>query len=183
MKTSTITNTHYFTEGGSIYDIIAIDDTHYLLAADQGLLKTTKHQLINHYHKGDHYISLCHVTDSLYLLGLNWHGLILWNEQTNQLLYKISKHRVWSIKRVLSTNNYLIKTFEGVNIVPIYHSEPFKKKLHLLDAKDAFYKTDSLQLHIAHSHFTIATTQNERVGNNKWKNSIKLMKVPIVADM
>ena len=52
MKTSTITHTHKFTEGSNIYDIIAIDDTHYLLAAENGLLKTTKDQLINHYFKG-----------------------------------------------------------------------------------------------------------------------------------
>ena len=38
-----------FTEGDSIYDIIAIDDTYYFIAAQKGLLKTTKDQLINHY--------------------------------------------------------------------------------------------------------------------------------------
>jgi hypothetical protein len=50
MKTSTVTHTHKFTEGDDIRDIIAIDETHYLLAAYKGLLKTTKDQLINHYH-------------------------------------------------------------------------------------------------------------------------------------
>ena len=86
MKTSTITHTHSFTEGDDIRDIIAIDDTHYLVAAYKGLLKTTKDQLINHYHKGKWVISLCHVTDSLYLVGFYSYGLILWNEQTDQLL-------------------------------------------------------------------------------------------------
>jgi hypothetical protein len=42
MKNSNITSTHLFKEGYSIRDIVAIDDTHYLLAADWGLLKTTK---------------------------------------------------------------------------------------------------------------------------------------------
>jgi hypothetical protein len=52
ISTSIITSTREFTEAGfyAIYDIIAIDDTHYLLAAREGLLKTTKDQLINHYH-------------------------------------------------------------------------------------------------------------------------------------
>ena len=51
MKTSTVTHTHKFTEAGyEIRDIIAIDETHYLLAAYKGLLKTTKDQLINHYY-------------------------------------------------------------------------------------------------------------------------------------
>jgi hypothetical protein len=42
IKNSNITNTHKFKEGDDIRDIVAIDDTHYLLAADRGLLKTTK---------------------------------------------------------------------------------------------------------------------------------------------
>jgi hypothetical protein len=43
IKNSNITNTHKFKEAGDgIYDIVAIDDTHYLVAADRGLLKTTK---------------------------------------------------------------------------------------------------------------------------------------------
>jgi hypothetical protein len=43
MKNKNITSTHSFKEGGRfIYDIVAIDDTHYLLAAHRGLLKTAK---------------------------------------------------------------------------------------------------------------------------------------------
>ena len=42
MKNSNITSTHEFKEGVDIYDIVAIDDTHYLLAAERGLLKTSK---------------------------------------------------------------------------------------------------------------------------------------------
>ena len=81
MKTSTVTHTHKFTEGSYIYDIIAIDETHYLVAALEGLVKTTKDQLINHYHKGKSVRSLCHVTHSLYLVGFLVNGLILWNEK------------------------------------------------------------------------------------------------------
>jgi hypothetical protein len=79
MSTSTITSSHKFIEGSDIYDIIAIDDTHYLLATWQGLLKTTKDQVINHYYKGKNFWSLCHFHDSIYLLGLTNDGLILWN--------------------------------------------------------------------------------------------------------
>jgi hypothetical protein len=43
IKNSNITSTHKFEEAGvCISDIVAIDDTHYLLAAVGGLLKTTK---------------------------------------------------------------------------------------------------------------------------------------------
>jgi hypothetical protein len=84
IETSSITHTHEFTEGGTIYDIIAIDDTHYLLAAWDGLLKTTKDQLINYYHKGVWVRSLCHIADSIYLLGLyRSEKLIVWDEKTD----------------------------------------------------------------------------------------------------
>jgi hypothetical protein len=43
MKNSNITSPRLFDdEFGSIHDIVAIDNTHYLLAASKGLLKTTK---------------------------------------------------------------------------------------------------------------------------------------------
>jgi hypothetical protein len=140
MKTSSITHTHKFTEGGGICDIIAIDETHYLLAAYEGLLKTTKDQLINHYPKWNWVTSLCHVTHSLYLVGFWDDGLILWNEQTDQLLSEICGGRVFSIKRVITTNNYLIKTDEGVKVVTIndLKSNQFSLK-HLLDAKATSY--------------------------------------------
>ena len=50
IKTYNVTSTHKFNEGDDIYDIIAIDDSHYLLAAIKGLLKTTKNQLIKNYY-------------------------------------------------------------------------------------------------------------------------------------
>ena len=37
MNNSKFSSTHKFEEGGAIFDIVAIDDTHYLLAAQQGL--------------------------------------------------------------------------------------------------------------------------------------------------
>lgn len=53
IETCEITSTHKFKEVLFINDIIAIDETHFLLAveaADNGLLKTTKNKLIKHYH-------------------------------------------------------------------------------------------------------------------------------------
>jgi hypothetical protein len=81
IKTCNITSTHWFTEGGSIRDMIGIDDNHYLLAARKGLLKTSKDQLINHYFKEKVVTSLCHITDSIYLLGLWYDGLIVWDQK------------------------------------------------------------------------------------------------------
>ena len=184
MKTSTVTHTHKFTEAYmyGIRDIIAIDETHYLVAAWKGLLKTTKDQLINHYHKGKSVRSLCHVTHSLYLVGIyeGDGGLILWNEQTDQLLSEICGGTVLSIKRVITTNNYIIKTRdEGVKVVTIndLKSKEFSLK-HLLDAKEIMFNlTDSLQLQITDSHIIIPTTHNEKV-DGKRKKSIKMMRVP-----
>ena len=42
-RDSKITSTHKFEEGGDIYDIVAIDESHYLLAGKTGLLITTKY--------------------------------------------------------------------------------------------------------------------------------------------
>ena len=42
MKNLNITSHHYFEEAGFINDIVAIDDTHFLLATACGLMKTTK---------------------------------------------------------------------------------------------------------------------------------------------
>jgi hypothetical protein len=61
-----ITSSYRFEEGGTIYDILAIDDTHYLLAAFRGLLKTSKDQLIKHYFKKELVKSLCHITEAIY---------------------------------------------------------------------------------------------------------------------
>jgi len=58
-----------------------MDNTHFLLAAYEGILKTSKDQLIKHYHKGDFVTSLSHVIDSIYLLGFFWNPLIVWNEE------------------------------------------------------------------------------------------------------
>ena len=75
--------THLFQDVGTIRYIVAIDDTHYLLAAWKGLLKTTKDQLIKHSYKEKKVRSLCHITDSVYLVGSFDDGLIAWNEETD----------------------------------------------------------------------------------------------------
>ena len=80
IRSSNISSTQKFTEGNIINDIIAIDDSHYLLAGINGLLKTTKDQMINHYHKGKTVFSLCHLTGSIYLIGFKDDGLIVWDE-------------------------------------------------------------------------------------------------------
>jgi hypothetical protein len=63
--------------------MVAIDDTQYLLASDNGLLKTTKDQLLKHYYKSSIVISLCPMPDSLYLLGFTYPDkLIVWSENS-----------------------------------------------------------------------------------------------------
>lgn len=44
-----ITSTHKFTEGGDIHDMLPRDDTQFLLATAQGLLRTTRDQVLKHY--------------------------------------------------------------------------------------------------------------------------------------
>ena len=83
LNNNTITSTHEFSEGSDIFDIVAIDDTHFLLAACKGVLKTTKDQLLKHYHKGKLVDTICHIADSFYLLGIREEQLCVWNEHTD----------------------------------------------------------------------------------------------------
>jgi hypothetical protein len=84
IKNSNITSSHKFLESYyTIYDIIAIHDSNYLLATSKGLLHTTKDQLINHYLKGELVMSLSDITESIYLVGLYKH-LIVWDQKTDQ---------------------------------------------------------------------------------------------------
>jgi hypothetical protein len=153
-----------------------------LLATLEGLLKTTNDQLIRHYYKGKIVRSLKHITDSVYLVGFCSYGLILWNEQTDQQISKIfdSDYSVFSIKRVMTTNNYIIKTEKGVEVVTIDCLTSLKSSVqHFFDAKESLRNyNDSLQLQITDSHIKVAVAQNYRV-DLKWKSSIKFMEVPI----
>jgi hypothetical protein len=84
INNSNITSSHRFKEAGwEIDDILAIDDTHYFLATSEGLLKTTKDQLIKHYFKGNLVKSICHITKAIYLQGFNSKSLVVWGEKTD----------------------------------------------------------------------------------------------------
>ena len=71
-----ITSTHKFNEGGDINDMLAIDDTNFLLATAQGLLRTTRDQVVKHYYKGKTARAVCHIADSTYLVGLENENMI-----------------------------------------------------------------------------------------------------------
>jgi hypothetical protein len=60
-----------------------------LLAAEEGLLKTTKDQLIKFYFKGKWVRSLCHITDSIYFLGFKYDGLRVWDQDKDEELFRI----------------------------------------------------------------------------------------------
>jgi hypothetical protein len=92
--------------------MIAIENSEQLLLAGWGLLKVTMDQIIEHYLVGKWVRSICHIAESLYLIGLHYDGLIVWNEDTDQQLFKICRYRVSSIKRILTTNTFIIKTYK-----------------------------------------------------------------------
>jgi hypothetical protein len=120
INNSKIMSTHKFSEADNyINDIIAIDDTNYLLATAGGLLHTSKDQLIKHYFEGKIAYSMSKITESIYLVGL-YNLLIVCDQKTDQKLFQISKDSVVSIKRVMTTNNFIIKTVEeGVKLLSI----------------------------------------------------------------
>jgi flavorubredoxin len=56
----------------------------------------------------------------MYVLGLTSEGVIVWDEKEDQELFRITQEMVFSMKRVMTTNSYLIKTKEqGVKILTI----------------------------------------------------------------
>lgn len=97
------------------------------------------------------------------------------------MLFKISKDEAFSIKRVLTTNSFLIKTGEGgVKVLTIddLKSKKFSLKL-LLEAKDPWNSTESLHLQITSSEIVVATTQNERLDVFACERSVKVMKMKV----
>ena len=185
MKNSNITSTHLFKEGDNIWDMVAIDYSKYLLAAEKGLMRVTKNQLLKHYYQGENVGSLCHVTDSLYLLGFcNPGKLVVWNEQTGQQLIQICDDNVFSIKRVLNSNKFIINTARGKGVKVLtmndFKSNQYSLK-HLLDNNQYLVTyNDSLSLLASDSHIIIAATQNEgEVIRGKKKRSIQIMKKAI----
>ena len=120
---------------GTIYDMIAIDNSQLLLLIGcSGLLKATKDQAIDRYLEYKSVFSICHIADSLYFVGY-LDGLIVWNAQTDQKLFQICQDRVISIKRILTTNTYIIKTDNnGLKLLTIKNLERSEFSLkHLLD--------------------------------------------------
>ena len=88
------------------------------LAGFDGLLKAKKDQAIKHYFQWAGVGCICHISESLYLVGHN--GLIVWNEQTDQKIYQICEDKLCSIKIILTTNTYIIKTEEnGLKLLKI----------------------------------------------------------------
>ena len=138
IQTYNITSAHKFSKGDTIRDIIEIDDNHYFLAALNGLLKTTKDKLIKHYYDEEVVTSLCHITDSKYLVGFENAKLVVWDEKKEQEMYQIIDDGVYSIKRVMRTDNYIIsKRNDGVKLLNIFDLQNKKFTVqHLLDVKD-----------------------------------------------
>ena len=72
----------------------------------------------------------------------------MWNEQTEKQLFQISNDAALSIKRVMTSNKYIVKTWrEGVKVLTIndLKSNSFSLQ-HSLDNKDGLNYTDSLSI-------------------------------------
>ena len=132
----------------NIYDIIAKDDSQLLLFTDAGLYdcnkdKVSRRDYINfYYHNRSQCI--CHIADSIYLVVFG--NLIVWNEQTNKMLIEISDDFAYSIKRVMSSNHFIIKTHKKVKLLTFIDFKSYLFSLNdLIDAEGSGL-TDSLQV-------------------------------------
>ena len=103
--------------------------------------------MIKHYYQGKTVTCLCHITDTLYLVGFYSDKLRVWNEQNEQEMCLISDDRLYSIKRVMSTDYYFLKTRNNeLKLLTIndLKSKQFTIK-HLLEVKqEGGNLTDSL---------------------------------------
>jgi hypothetical protein len=117
------------------------------------------------------------------LLGLWNDGLIVWDQKKEEEMHRFSFVRVCSIKRVMSTNNYILKNKNDEIILLTINDLELKSFTlqRLLEDKDDDHGnlTESLQVLINPSQIVIATTKNELI-EWKYKSSIHLMKIPIV---
>ena len=120
-----ITHTQQFSEISDIYDMIEIEDSEQLLLAGrEGVLKATKDRAIKLYFKWKWTLSICHIAESLYLVGFSQNNLIVWNEQSDQQLSQIYIYQASSIKRILTTNSYIIKSWNnGLELLTIKNLE------------------------------------------------------------
>ena len=115
------------------------------------------------------------------MLGFRDDGLIVWDEEKDYQLFRISQDKVFSIKRVMTANTFIIKTkLDGVKVLDIddLKSQHFSLKV-ILEAKENNWNyTESLQLQINAFDIVIAATQNDEV-KGKNNNSVKVMKVKV----
>ena len=95
---------------------------------------------------------------------------------------EIIDERLDSIKRVMNTDNYILKTRRnGLKLLTISDLESKQFIVQdLIEVKfdDYYNNTDTLQVLITPSQIIISAVQNELLNGN-WKGSIKLMKIPI----
>ena len=91
IKNFKITRTQWFTEIDKIYDMVAINGSHQLLlVGKRGLLKATKDEELNKcYFDEEETRSICHIAESVYLVGFKNRGLIAWNENSDERLFGI----------------------------------------------------------------------------------------------
>lgn len=100
-----ITHSHRFQEASVILDFIVLEASHFLLAANKGVFKVTKSEVIKQSFKDEWIARICHATDSVYLLNLlHKKKLIVWNEHSDEQLFEIDTGlTVYSMRRMLST--------------------------------------------------------------------------------
>ena len=98
-------------------------------------------------------------------------------------MLKICADEVYSIKRVLATDSYILKTLkEGVKLLTFKEEEEEEEDKqfsiqHLLEVEESSWGnfTDSLQLQVTQDHVLIAAIENQEPS----RRGIKVMRVPL----
>jgi hypothetical protein len=130
-------------------------------------------------------MTLCHIRGPYYLVGLS-NKLIVWNEETGQAFFTISKDHVFAIQRVLTTMTFIVKTESSLKVLTLandFNSSLKFSMMHMLDAKESFNYSHSLHHQVVDDrHILITTTENVgRISSKTKKRRVYLMQVPIIA--
>ena len=91
-----------------------------MLATKDGLCKTTREQMLAQWFKGEVTNTVCHLSDSMFLVAFKLNKLIVWDEALNQQLLEICTYSVVSIQRVhVYANTFLLKGSKGVKVLTL----------------------------------------------------------------
>ena len=97
LKKKDFVSSHRFEQGSHINEVSQIIlGSQYLLGTSKGILHSSRDTLVKHYFEGTKITALCHIRNTLYLVG-GRDNLFVWDLQEDKRLKYISTDYICSI--------------------------------------------------------------------------------------